>query len=1727
MSALFSSSMVHIAQINITTPDGAGPVTHTVSSLTAGAKYTFTFFSVFENVRSSGVNIAAVTAPQNAESFRSIGQNETSITLQWNKVNSNVSFVLQFNGTQINITTPDGDGAVTHTVSSLTAGAKYTFTLFSVFENIRSSGVNIAAVTAPPNPESFLSTGQNETSITLQWNKVNSNVSFILQFNGAQINITTPDGDGPVTHTVSSLTAGTKYTFTLFSVFENVRSSGVNIAAVTAPPNAESFRSIGQNETSITLQWNKVNSNVSFILQFNGTQINITTPDGDGPVTHTVSSLTAGAKYTFTLFSVFENVRSSGVNIAAVTVKDNTDSLISSVLSVFFPLSIFCPFSAPQNTESFRSIGQNETSITLQWNKVNSNVSFILQFSGTQINITTPDGDGAVTHTVSSLTAGAKYTFTLFSLFENVRSSGVNIAAVTAPQNAESFRSIGQNETSITLQWNKVNSNVSFILQFNGTQINITTPDGAGPVTHTVSSLTAGAKYTFTLFSVFENVRSSGVNIAAVTAPQNAESFRSIGQNETSITLQWNKVNSNVSFILQFNGTQINITTPDGDGAVTHTVSSLTAGAKYTFTLFSVFENVRSSGVNIAAVTAPQNAESFRSIGQNETSITLQWNKVNSNVSFILQFNGTQINITTPDGDGPANFRSSGVNIAAVTAPPNAESFRSIGQNETSITLQWNKVNSNVSFILQFNGTQINITTPDGDGALLQMQKAFRSIGQNETSITLQWNKVNSNVSFILQFNGTQINITTPDGDGPVTHTVSSLTAGAKYTFTLFSVFENVRSSGVNIAAVTAPQNTESFRLIGQNETSITLQWNKVNSNVSFILQFNGTQINITTPDGDGAVTHTVSSLTAGAKYTFTLFSVFENVRSTGVNIAAVTAPPNPESFLSTGQNETSITLQWNKVNSNVSFILQFNGTAQINITTPDGDGPVTHTVSSFTAGAKYTFTLFSVFENVRSSGVNIAAVTAPQNTESFRSIGQNETSITLQWNKVNSNVSFILQFNGTQINITTPDGDGPNVRSSGVNIAAVTAPQNAESFRSIGQNDETSITLQWNKVNSNVSFILQFNGTQINITTPDGDGPVTHTVSSLTAGAKYTFTLFSVFENVRSSGVNIAAVTAPQNAESFRSIGQNETSITLQWNKVNSNVSFVLQFNGTQINITTPDGDGALLQNAESFRSIGQNETSITLQWNKVNSNVSFILQFNGTQINITTPDGDGAVTHTVSSLTAGAKYTFTLFSVFENVRSSGVNIAAVTAPQNAESFRSIGQNETSITLQWNKVNSNVSFILQFNGTQINITTPDGDGPAVTHTVSSLTAGAKYTFTFFSVFENVRSSGVNIAAVTAPQNTESFRSIIGQNETSITLQWNKVNSNVSFILQFNGTQINITTPDGDGAVTHTVSSLTAGAKYTFTLFSVFENVRSSGVNIMLQSLINITTPDGDGPVTHTVSSFTAGAKYTFTLFSVFENVRSSGVNIAAVTAPPNAESFRSIGQNETSITLQWNKVNSNVSFILQFNGTQINITTPDGDGPVTHTVSSLTAGAKYTFTLFSVFENIRSSGVNIAAVTAPPNAESFKSIGQNETSITLQWNKVNSNVSFILQFNGTQINITTPDGDGPNVRSSGVNIAAVTAPQNTESFRSIGQNETSITLQWNKVNSNVSFILQFNGTQINITTPDGAGPVTHTVSSLTAGTKYTFTLFSVFENVRSSGVNIAAVTGVVSLDAM
>ncbi|XP_030255654.1 receptor-type tyrosine-protein phosphatase H-like [Sparus aurata] len=489
---------------NINASDSGASVTHEVSPLTAGTKYSFTLFTVFEEVNSTGHPFQAVTAPENVKEVEVSGQSENSITLMWDKVNNIPTYLLQYEDNGIskveNINSPDSETSVTHEVSPLTAGTEYSFTLFTVFEEVNSTGHPFQAVTAPENVKEVEVSGQSENSITLMWNKVNNIPTYLLQYEDNGISkvekINSPDSGASVTHEVSPLTAGTKYSFTLFTVFEEVNSTGHPFQAVTAPENVKEVEVSGQSENSLTLMWNKVNNIPTYLLQYEDNSIskveNINSPDSETSVTHEVSPLTAGTEYSFTLFTVFEEVNSTGHPFQAVT--------------------------APLKEEEFKAVTQNETSITLRWTTVDGILNYILSFNRREINITAPAGHEQVTHTITGLTSGTRYNFTLFTVFENASSSGVNHTAATVPSQVTSVSVTERSTTSITLSSKvDVDKDWSYFFQMNGESVLLPPNRATGVVSHTFTSLQPGRAYPFGIVTHFFGLNSTAYEDSTVT----------------------------------------------------------------------------------------------------------------------------------------------------------------------------------------------------------------------------------------------------------------------------------------------------------------------------------------------------------------------------------------------------------------------------------------------------------------------------------------------------------------------------------------------------------------------------------------------------------------------------------------------------------------------------------------------------------------------------------------------------------------------------------------------------------------------------------------------------------------------------------------------------------------------------------------------------------------------------------------------------------------------------------------------------------------------------------------------------------------------------------------------------------------------------------------------------------------------------------------------------------
>ena len=66
----------------------------------------------------------------------------------------------------------------------------------------------------------------------MQWNKVVGFSNCILEYAEGEISVTASAGN-QVTHIIPGLTSGTKFDSSLFTVFENDRSSRVRYTAVT------------------------------------------------------------------------------------------------------------------------------------------------------------------------------------------------------------------------------------------------------------------------------------------------------------------------------------------------------------------------------------------------------------------------------------------------------------------------------------------------------------------------------------------------------------------------------------------------------------------------------------------------------------------------------------------------------------------------------------------------------------------------------------------------------------------------------------------------------------------------------------------------------------------------------------------------------------------------------------------------------------------------------------------------------------------------------------------------------------------------------------------------------------------------------------------------------------------------------------------------------------------------------------------------------------------------------------------------------------------------------------------------------------------------------------------------------------------------------------------------------------------------------------------------------
>ncbi|XP_053722624.1 receptor-type tyrosine-protein phosphatase H-like isoform X2 [Synchiropus splendidus] len=336
----------------------------------------------------------STTPPDVVADVTVLTQTNTTITLSWDKVDNTSSYLLKYsqNGSSVenSITAPEDKTSVTHVVSPLTPATEYNFKLFTSSGGLLGSGYQFNASTAPPDVQEFVSVGQNESSISLRWEEVDGVSGYMLQFDGREEHFPA----NTVTGLITGLTSATIYEFSLFTIYKNITSRGVNLTAATAPTNVEEVHVLAQSETSITLGWSKVNNVSTYILQY---------ADHTRPVSSEnqsqsfqVTRLSAGTTYEFTLHSVFQNISSTGFVFKASTV----------------------PSQAAQVAVTSRS----ETTLTVTWQDLNEDWKYSLLIDGRTFESFNKSA-GLASMLVSELMPGALYNFSLTTIFANLNSS--------------------------------------------------------------------------------------------------------------------------------------------------------------------------------------------------------------------------------------------------------------------------------------------------------------------------------------------------------------------------------------------------------------------------------------------------------------------------------------------------------------------------------------------------------------------------------------------------------------------------------------------------------------------------------------------------------------------------------------------------------------------------------------------------------------------------------------------------------------------------------------------------------------------------------------------------------------------------------------------------------------------------------------------------------------------------------------------------------------------------------------------------------------------------------------------------------------------------------------------------------------------------------------------------------------------------------------------------------
>jgi hypothetical protein len=615
--------------LNTLTQQGTA-TTAVVTPLTNGVGYTFTVAGLngsaagTASARSVAVIPAAATTAPSAPTITSVEGKNGAATLAWSTPADGGSPI-----TGYVVTVYQGDtvlrpvDAVTSPtdVTGLTNGTTYSFTVIAK-NAVGGSPASARSATVTPTTVAGAPTIGNaiagDASATVQWTApsdlgggtVTGYVVKAYPAGATAPTVTTPPtGASATSLSVSGLTNGTAYTFTVTALTnagvgaESAHSASVTPSAAVALPGAPTTGTATGGNQRATVNWSApaqtgTSAITGYVVSvYTGTSTTPlrTVPTGGTAGSFVVTGLTNGTAYTFTVAAV------NGAGTGAASAPSNAVVPAGQA-------------SAPRNVQATAG----NASANLTWTApAQSGGSVISGYvvtvrSGTQVVRTESFEGTATAATITGLTNGTAYTFTVAAVTgagtgpASAVSNRVTPAAVPA---VPTLGTVTPGNRSLTVTWtapadrggSAITGYVVSVYTGTSTQPVRTVRVGRNATTTTLSALTNGTPYTVRVAAV--NALGTGTASApsAATKPggvPNAPTLRNATAGSGSATVTWRAPRQNggspitgyVVSVYQGASTQVLRTVTAPGTATSVTVTGLTSGTAYRFRVAAVNE---------------------------------------------------------------------------------------------------------------------------------------------------------------------------------------------------------------------------------------------------------------------------------------------------------------------------------------------------------------------------------------------------------------------------------------------------------------------------------------------------------------------------------------------------------------------------------------------------------------------------------------------------------------------------------------------------------------------------------------------------------------------------------------------------------------------------------------------------------------------------------------------------------------------------------------------------------------------------------------------------------------------------------------------------------------------------------------------------------------------------------------------------------------------------------